>query len=279
VTITLYEGPLEDFATKAAQDRQFVVALARGLEILRVFMPGETVLTNSQIAARTKLPKATVSRLTHTLTELGYLTYCQPSRGYKLGDAVIGLGYGVLTGLDISRRARPAMEALAQETGMEISLSRRDRLSMVVIERVALPGSRTYCVSVGSRIPIAATATGRAYLAALTDYDRGYLLSLLGERAPEHLRDMKQGLDFAFDDHRREGYCVSIGEWDSTVTAVAVPIYTPGREVEAVMAGGIPTRFMTEARLRTEIAPRFVRTAARLSRQFGIADAEAVGVA
>jgi len=272
VTITLYEGPLEDFATKAAQDRQFVVALARGLEILRVYMPGETLLTNSQIAARTKLPKATVSRLTHTLTELGYLTYEKPSRGYKLGDAVIGLGYGVLSGLDISRRARPDMQVLAQETGMEVTLSRRDRLSMVVIERVTLPGSRTSCIALGSRIPVAATATGRAFLAALSDDDRSFLLSLLDERAPEHLREMRPGLERALEDFRREGYCISIGEWDSTVTAVAVPVLTPDREVEAVLAGGIPTRFMTEERLRSQIAPRFVRAAAKLSRPFGLAE-------
>lgn len=271
MTVTLYEGPLEDFETTARNDRQFVVALARGLEILRVFMPGETVLSNGQIAARTGLPKATVSRLTHTLTTLGYLSHDAHARAYRLGDAVVGLGHGVLSGLDICRRARPAMDGLAQETGMEISLSRRDRLSMVVIERVALPGSRTYCVSVGSRIPVAATATGRAYLCALTQADRDYLLALLGERAPEHLARMREGLERAQEDYERHGFCLSVGEWDSTVTAVAVPIFTPGREVEAVMAGGIPTRFMNEKRLRGLAGPAFVDAAARLSETMGLA--------
>lgn len=277
--IRLYEGPLEDFAEVGREDRKFVVALARGLEILRVFMPGETVLTNGQIAARTGLPKATVSRLTHTLTRLGYLVHCETTRAYQLGEALIGLGQGVLSGLDICRRARLSMDALAQATGMEISLSRRDRLSMVVTERVTLPGSRTYCVEVGSRLPIAATATGRAYLAALTDYDRGYLLSLLRERAPEHLRDMTPGLDQAFRDFRRHGFCVSIGEWDRTVTAIAVPILTASGTVDAVLAGGIPSRFMTETRLRSIAGPKFVRTAARLADPDEPAAADTLGAA
>ncbi len=279
MTITLYEGPLEDFETTARNDRQFVVALARGLEILRVFMPGETVLSNSQIAGRTGLPKATVSRLTHTLTTLGYLAHDAHARAYRLGDAVVGLGHGVLSGLDICRRARPAMDALAQETGMEISLSRRDRLSMVVIERVALPGSRTYCVAVGSRIPVAATATGRAYLSAIAPTDRDYLLDLLGERAPDHLAAMRAGLDLAQEDYARDGFCVSVGEWDSTVTAVAVPIFSPNREVEAVMAGGIPSRFMTEQRLRAMAGPAFVHAAARISETMGLAGSAARGAA
>ncbi len=279
MTITLYEGPLEDFETTARNDRQFVVALARGLEILRVFLPGETVLSNSQIAARTGLPKATVSRLTHTLTTLGYLSHDAHARAYRLGDGVVGLGHGVLSGLDICRRARPAMDALAQETGMEISLSRRDRLSMVVIERVALPGSRTYCVAVGSRIPVAATATGRAYLSAIAPADRAYLLDLLGERAPEHLDAMRPGLEQAQNDFARNGFCVSVGEWDSTVAAVAVPIYSPTREIEAVMAGGIPSRFMNEKRLRQMAGPAFVHAAARLSETMGLAAAAPRGIA
>ena len=279
MTVTLYEGPLEDFETTARNDRQFVVALARGLEILRVFLPGETMLSNGQIAARTGLPKATVSRLTHTLTTLGYLAHDPHARAYRLGDAVVGLGHGVLSGLDICRRARPAMDALAQETGMEISLSRRDRLSMVVIERVALPGSRTYCVSVGSRIPVAATATGRAYLSALTQADRDYLLALLGERAPAHLEAMREGLAQAREDFARHGFCVSVGEWDSTVAAVAVPILNPAREVEAVLAGGIPSRFMSQTRLREVAGPAFVHAAARLSATMGLAAPRARGAA
>ena len=279
MTVTLYEGPLEDFETTARNDRQFVVALARGLEILRVFMPGETALSNSQIAARTGLPKATVSRLTHTLTTLGYLAHARHARAYRLGDAVVGLGHGVLSGLDICPRARPAMDALAQETGMEISLSRRDRLSMVVIERVALPGSRTYCVAVGSRIPVAATATGRAYLCAIAPADRDYLLDLLGERAPGHLAAMQAGLERAQEDFARDGFCISIGEWDSTVAAVAVPIYSPTRGIEAVMAGGIPSRFMTEMRLRQMAGPAFVHAAARISETMGLTGAAERGAA
>ena len=58
-----------EFATDPAEtkDRNFVTALARGLDVLRCFRENETALTNTDFSERTGLPKATVSRLTHTL--------------------------------------------------------------------------------------------------------------------------------------------------------------------------------------------------------------------
>ena len=57
---------------KTATDRNFVVALSRGLDVLRAFHPNDGLLGNQEIAARTNLPKPTVSRLTYTLAQLGY---------------------------------------------------------------------------------------------------------------------------------------------------------------------------------------------------------------
>ena len=53
------------------KDRQFVTALARGLELLRCFTPSESVLGNQELARKTGLPKPTITRMTHTLTRLG----------------------------------------------------------------------------------------------------------------------------------------------------------------------------------------------------------------
>ena len=54
-------------------DRHFVTALARGLQVLRCFRSGEELLGNQQLAERCGLPKSTVTRLSYTPTRLGYL--------------------------------------------------------------------------------------------------------------------------------------------------------------------------------------------------------------
>jgi hypothetical protein len=65
-------------------DRKFVVALARGLEVLRAFRADDGFLGNLEIAERTGLPKPTVTRLTYTLCELGYLAQVPRLGKYRL---------------------------------------------------------------------------------------------------------------------------------------------------------------------------------------------------
>src|SRR5690606_851872 len=81
-------------------DRQFANALARGLEVLRCFTPGESLLGNKDISVRTGLPKPTVSRLTYTLTKLGYLQHDTWLGKYRLGPLVLSIGYPVLASMD-----------------------------------------------------------------------------------------------------------------------------------------------------------------------------------
>ena len=75
-TATTTRAPIPGLAriADATGDRQFAIALARGLELLRAFGPADRALTNRELCDRTGLPKATVSRMTHTLTLLGYLS-------------------------------------------------------------------------------------------------------------------------------------------------------------------------------------------------------------
>ena len=80
----------------AKEDRHFVTALARGLSVLSSFSSGEKMLGNLEIAKRCKLPKSTVSRLTYTLTKLGYLVYVEETGRYRLGTSTLALGNATL---------------------------------------------------------------------------------------------------------------------------------------------------------------------------------------
>ena len=92
-----------------AGGRLFVTALARGLEVLSAFRAGDGALGNLELARRTELPKPTISRITHTLTQLGYLSYNSRLGTYELGGRTLTLSYAALANLDIRRVARPIM--------------------------------------------------------------------------------------------------------------------------------------------------------------------------
>src|ERR1700676_380970 len=118
-------------ARAAKADRHFVTALARGLEVLACYRHGDRVLGNQELSQRCGLAKSTVSRLTHTLTKLGYLIYVEDSAKYSLGPATLSLGSAMLSRLDIRRLAHPLMQHLAEFGQCMVSLGSRGRMALV----------------------------------------------------------------------------------------------------------------------------------------------------
>jgi DNA-binding IclR family transcriptional regulator len=162
--------------SRAAKDRQFVTALARGLDILRAFTPRHPVLGNSEIAQRTHLPKPTVTRLTYTLTQLGYLNYSPESGKYSLSVGVLALGYSFLASQDIRAIARPMMQEFADYARAAVCLAARDQPHMVFLE--VCQGNPTFQMrlEVGARVPYGMTALGRAYHCGLPEEARAAML-------------------------------------------------------------------------------------------------------
>ena len=246
-------------------DRHFVTALARGLELLRCFRAGELGLTNTDFAERSGLPKPTVSRLTYTLTKLGYLTYSQRSGRYQLGNGVLALGYGLLSGLDMRTRARPLMQALASDVDASVALGARDRLAMVYLDCVRGAGTVTLRLDVGSRIPLATTAMGRALLAALPEGERDYLMRAIKERAPDDFARIEAGVAQACADLADKGFTASFGDWQPDVHAVAVPVFQADGERLFAINCGCPAFMVSAKRLSEEVGPRLAKTARTLS--------------
>ena len=149
------------------EDRKFVTSLARGLEVLRAFTPSEGTLGNRDIAQRTGLPKPTVSRLTYTLTKLGYLTHIERIGKYQLAAGALAIGYSTLSNMRIRQIARPYMEELARFANASVALGTRDRLNVIYVEYCRGPSSVLQRVDLGSRLPLATTAMGRAIIGVL----------------------------------------------------------------------------------------------------------------
>jgi len=255
------DPPLE---TPLGRDRQFVAALARGLEILRSFRPGDGPLGNQEIALRTALPKPTVSRLTYTLTKLGHLVYLERLRKYRVGPAVLALSNLALGAMSVRQLAREDMQALADLADLPVALGARDRLSMIYAEACRSRNTLSLRYDVGTRIPIAVTAMGKAYLAALPDRERDYLLAHLERRYGRRWREVRRGIDQAAKDVARRGFSISFAEWQADVFAVGVPLrLRDGSGLMAINCGG-PSFLVTPKRLVEEIGPRLVDLARRV---------------
>ena len=160
-------APLKTGVVKT--DRHFVTALARGLEVLACFRHGDRMLGNQELSKRCGLAKSTVSRLTHTLTNLGYLVYVEESAKYSLGTATLSLGSAMLSRLDIRKLAHPLMQELAEFGQCTVSLGSRDRLSMIYVDAVRGSSAVTLSMDTGARIQIATSAMAVAGDQAVDD--------------------------------------------------------------------------------------------------------------
>ncbi len=252
-----------------SKDRQFVNALARGLELLRCFRPGDTELSNAELARRTGLPKPTISRLTHTLTKLGYLGFSESRGTYRLAAGVLALGYALLSNLDVRKVARPYMEELSEYAQVSVSIGARDRLSVVYIESCRSSANVTLRLDVGSRIPLATSAVGRALLCGLPQGERDYLMDHIRLRDEENWPRVKAGIEQALRDYHERGFVVSAGDWQKDVHAVGVPMTgVDGERAMAFNCGG-PAFLLSRERLIDEVGPRLVELVRKVEADLG----------
>ena len=242
---------------KVATDRSFVVALSRGLDVLRAFHPNDGLLGNQEIAARTNLPKPTISRLTYTLTKLGYLTPVPRFEKYQLAPSAMALGYAALANLGVRHLSEPYREELMRETGGAVAVGGRDRHSMIYFgqSRNGLLGVQ---LDVGSRVPIATTAMGRAYIWALPDDERAALLRELRDHYGSRWSRMRDGIERAGEMVARQGFTISAGEWQDDVHAVGVSLKLSDGTGPYAFNCGAPAFRFTEDRLINDIGPRMV---------------------
>lgn len=222
--------------------------------MLRAFQPGDGFLGNQEIAQRTGLPKSSISRLTYTLTKLGYLTYSERLEKYQLGSGVLALGYAFVSNLAIRQVARPLMQELADSAGTTVGLADRDRLEMIYVEYCAPANVTTFRHEIGDKVPLAQSSAGRAYLAALPDEERRYFESYIERKASDNWAEVKAGIEVAVLSYRENGFCYSFGDWDRDVNGVSVPLVMSQGHTFTFNAGG-PAYRLTPEFLQNEVAP------------------------
>lgn len=265
-----------------AGDKQFATTLARGIELLRCFTAEHNELSNGELSQRTGLPRPTISRLTYTLTALGYLRHDARTGRYALGSALIAATYPLMASIPLRQQARPLMNALADATGAHVSMGLRDRLDIVLVETSRLPareiqraqidggthgtrgrsGHVGAMADIGLTLPIVGSAIGRAYLAGLSAEAREALLNEIRVKAPEDWARFEAGMRAAVREHARHGFCTMDGELVSEVLAVGAAYGTlrGGETVvfnAAFQRSAVPGRGL--AWLKAEIGPRLVR--------------------
>lgn len=259
----------DDDAAEGAGGRLFVTALARGLEVLSAFRARDRALGNLELAKRTGLPKPTISRITHTLTQLGYLAYDPRSATYQLGGRTLSLSYVALANLDVRRVARATMERLADVHNLHVALAMRDKLMMLNIETCEGQGLIGLRLATGSRMPVAVTAIGKAYLAAVAEDERKGLMDAIRRQHGEDWPMIVRSVERSMRDVAERGFCVSAGEWRKDINAVGAPVVAPGGSTVYALSIGGPAYLMSPEQLENDYGPAIATAARQISAALG----------
>lgn len=233
------------------RDRQFVDALARGLSVLEALSRAQRPLANGEIARMTGLAPSTVSRLTYTLGQLGYVRLSRSARAYELTPKNLTLGYPVLAGMRLLERARPHLDDLAAATGETAALAVRDKLHVTFVAVVEGTNLVAVRLATGGRLRIPVSAAGVALVAALEPGERRLVASRV--RADIARRgETPEAFDAALEDCLSTGVAIVRDLWTPGIGGVAVPVAS-GEEIAALTIP-VATGTTTETTMRTRLA-------------------------
>src|SRR5438128_9187515 len=165
-------------------DPSFATTLAHGLDVLAAFRNSPGPLSNAELAAHTGLSRPTVSRLTHTLAQLGYLK--RDTKGFVLGLGVLAAAYPVLSALKVRQLARPLMRDFAAYAGGTVSIAMPFGLDFIYVETLRTTDAVPHVPDVGFTGTLATTAVGRALHSLSTPEElASYIATVKAERPEE----------------------------------------------------------------------------------------------
>ncbi|KAG1251465.1 hypothetical protein G6F65_018346 [Rhizopus arrhizus] len=242
-----------------------VVGLLRGLSVLRCFDHGREILGSSEIARITGLPQPTVWRLCKTLEHAGYLVTTDGGTRFRPGLSILTLGYAALDSLEIAELARPFLSEIAARFNGAASLSTREGVSMLYVERCEAKGTVLHInLRVGSEVPIIRTGTGWGYLAGRKPAERQAILAQCKSADPEDYQRFSDPMQAALEQYPAVGYVENVGVFFPGLTTVAVPLVSETVQTDYVLNCTSPADALSTPALRAEAGEALKMLAERL---------------
>jgi DNA-binding IclR family transcriptional regulator len=179
----------------------------------------------AEAADELSVARSTAHRLLAMLVYRGFVTQDKATRAYLPGPALIEVGMGALTGLDIRRKARPFLDQLVAETGETASLQILQGSDVRFVDSVESPNAVRVASRAGVTLPAHASSGGKMLLATLSD--EAILRLYPNEKLPAVTKETntsRKVLMAELEKARGQGYSVNHGESEPGLVAVGVPL-------------------------------------------------------
>lgn len=213
-------------------------AADRVLRILRYLSTRARPVPAASISRALNLPRSTTYQLLAVLERHGFVAYYPGERRYGLGDAAVEIGSTQPRLEGIERLAQPLLADVASEAGVIAHLAVLEGHEAVYVATEGSWPRGEAVLTPGLRLPVHASAAGRALLAPLRPGQVQVALPPGEALPPPHtLVADRAGLASVLEADRDRGWSLEDGELAPNLAAVAAPVTDhAGRPVVALGA-------------------------------------------
>lgn len=251
-------------ALPSEHDSATLMTVERGLEVLRAFRSSRAPLTNAELVRRTGLPKATVSRLTSTLLQVGFLRLVPGKREFELSAGALGIGHAYLATNEMLQAAQPLMQALADRLDVSVALGTQDGSDLLYVGYRVSRKVATLRLGVGSVLPMGTTSIGRAYLWALPPAQQRALIEEYKRRAGAQSDALEESIQASFSELETLGTCAVLDGFQRGTYGVALPVRVGRQGILMSMSCGKAGVELDLQAERARITPALKETARQL---------------
>ena len=239
--------------------------MLRVLDILEQIAKSDQPVTATQLNDSLELPKSTAHRLCAVLETQGYLQKKMDGKRFMPGPKLRTLAVGVLSHSQFRAQRHAILMSLSHDVGETCNLSYPDGSEMVYVDRVETQWPLRMQLTVGTRVPLHCTASGKMFLSSLSKSRRTSMAHQLEltSRTSNSMTDPEQLLG-DLEKIRKLNYSTDNEEYVDGMIAVAVPVKDTKGRLYATVSFHAPAVRMRLA-VATKYVPRLHQAAQELS--------------
>lgn len=258
---------MDDFEKDREINKYLIPNIARALKILDYLARHKNEASIAEIAAEFEYPKNSVFRILNTLEFYGYVK--EDRRKYQTTPRLLYLGYAGMLSKGIIENSLDVMHILRDEVNETIMIGTLLGNQVVIVEQFAPFQGIKFTVEIGRRVPLHASAPGKAILAFLPEDEQKTLLDhITFTRYTDSSLPSKSAVIRELKKVIEKGYATDDCEETTEVRCVGSPIFDyRGYPVASIWAAGPAFRFTSK--LFDEYGPVVREHAMTISRRFG----------